>query len=70
MRTRSANVGRAQHGTGELIKHQVQVPEQGAKRLPVIVFVVGIENQGVCDLALQMLHNRMVLSILLRDVFC
>jgi hypothetical protein len=33
----------------------MQVPEQRAERLPVIMLVVGIKNEGICDLALQML---------------
>ncbi len=58
-------VNRAQHVVGEFVEHQVQVPKERPKRLPMIVFVVRVENEGIGHLALQVLHDRMVFPILL-----
>jgi hypothetical protein len=62
-------INRFQHARRELIEHQVQFPEKRAKRLPVIVLVVGIENEGVGDLALKVLYDRMIFPVFLRNFF-
>ena len=54
---------------GEFVDHQMQVSEQRAKGLPVVMFVVGIKNQRIRNLALQMPHHRMIFPIFLRYIF-
>ena len=43
-----------QNGICELIKKQMEIAEQRAVRLPVIAFVVGEEDEAICNLLLQM----------------
>jgi hypothetical protein len=50
---------------GKLIEHPVRIAENGAESLPVVMFVIRIENKGICYLALQVPHYRMVLPVLL-----
>jgi hypothetical protein len=61
-------VNGAQHILGELIEHQMQIPEKRPKCLPVIVLVVCIKHESVGDLTLQVLYDRMVFPILLGDI--
>src|SRR5579885_1638429 len=53
---------------GELIEHQMQVAKQGAERMPVVMFVVGVQNEGVREFFPKVLHDGMVLPVFLRDL--
>jgi len=58
-------VDRAERMFGEFVKHQMQVTKKRAERLPVLVFVVGIQDESVGYLTLKMLHHRVVLAVFL-----
>ena len=47
----------------------MQVPEQRAVGLPVVMLIVLIQDEGVGHLALQVMHYRMVFPVLQRNLF-
>jgi hypothetical protein len=48
----------------------MQVTEKWAVRLPVIMLVVGVENERVGNLSLQVLDDRIARLVRVRDVIC
>ena len=43
---------------GELIEHEAQVAKERAVRLPMVVLVIGVEHEGVGNLAPKTLDDR------------